>query len=276
MRSPTTYFRSSLLVSFFLFIGLAPVSLFIAFFIPSVWKFGVYSLFFVALINLALTTGLIFYYRASINLQGLRCSNSWGKLYFTEWSTITGARSYGGIWTLGLKFLLISTTQFSSALWLPLFLNDMPRFKQMVSDYAGRSNPLVIQLMGRNIPISKAEDAEKKIKLAWQGGVAQGIIASVFILFALAGYDFFIKLGVVTDISAFLDVCLIFGLSFGIYKKSRIAAVVMLIFYVLSQAWAAIEFKRIPGILSWLFLISYVSGVQGTFAYHKLQLRGHR
>ena len=276
MRSPTTYFRYSLLASFLIFISLSPVSLLITFFIPGVWKFGVYSLFFIALINLALTTGVIFYYRVSINSQGMRCSNSWGKLYFTEWSTITGARSYSGIWTFGFKSLLVSTTQFSSALWLPLFLHDMPRLKQMVSGYAGTSNPLVIQLTEQNTPVvSKAEKAEDQIKLAWQGGTFQGIIYLVFILLTLAGYGFFIRFtGLLIDISGLLNVCLIFGLSFGIYKKSRVAAVIMLIYFVSIQAWAAIELKSIPGILSWLLLIAYVRGVQGTFAYHKL--RGHR
>ena len=276
MRSPTTYFRSSLLVSFFLFICLAPLSLIIAFFIPGVWKFGVYSLFFVALINLALTTGVIFYYRVSINSQGMRCSNFWGKLYFTEWSTITGARSYGGIWTFGIKYLLVSTTQFSSALWLPLFLNDMTRFKQMVSGYAGTSNPLVIQLTEQNTPVKKAED---QIRFAWQGGIFYGIINLLLTLLTLTGNDLFIRLTRLTGISAllisvFLDVCLIFVLSFGIYKKSRVAAVIILIYFVSIHAWEAIELKRIPGILLWLLLIAYVSGVQGTFAYHKL--RGHR
>ncbi|WP_181357555.1 hypothetical protein [Stenomitos frigidus] len=243
------------------------------------WKLGVYSLFFVALINLAFTTGFIFYYRVSINPQGLRCTSFWGKLYFIEWSTITGARSYGGLWTFGFKFLLLSTTKFSSALWLPLFLHDMPRLKQIVSDYAGTSNPLAIQLKEQNTPVSKGKKAEDQIKFAWQGGIVHGTINLVFILLALTGYDFFIRLTELIDISkllisVLLNVCLIFVLSFGIYKKSRVSAVVILIYLASSQAWEVIELRRIPGILSWFFLIAYVGGVQGTFSYHKL--RGNR
>ncbi len=201
----------------------------------------------------------------------MRCSNYWGKLYFAEWSTITSARSYGGLWTFGLKFILVSTTKLSGALWLPLFLHDVPQLRQVASGYAGTSNPLVIQLMKLNNPTKKAED---QIKLAWQGGTVQSTITLVFTLLALAGYDFFIRLFGVVDILSLINVCLIYGLSFGIYKKSRTAAVIMLIYFVADKAWAVIELKRNPGILSLLFLIVYVSGVQGTFAYHRL--RGER
>lgn len=271
VKSTATYFRYSLFASFLLFTGLSPFSLLISVFIPGIWKLGVYSLFFVTLINLALTTGCVFYYRVSISPQGMRCGNFWGKLYFVEWSTITSARSYGGLWTLGLKFILVSTDRFSSTLWLPLCLHNVPQLRQMTSSYAGTSNPLVIQLIKQNNPAKKAED---QIKLAWQVGTVQGTITLVFTLLALAGYDFFIRLFGLANILSFINVCLIYGLSFGIYKKSRIAAVIMLIYFVADKAWVAIELKSNPGILSLLFIIVYVGGVQGTFAYHKL--RGQR
>lgn len=160
VKSTTTYFRFSLLMSFLLFICLSPFSLLISVFIPGVWKTGGYLLFFVALINLALTAGCIFYYRVSISPQGMRCSNYWGKLHFAEWSTITSARSYGGLWTFGLKFILVSTTKFSGALWLPLFLHDVPQLRQVASSYAGTSNPLVIQLMKQTQPSKESRGSD--------------------------------------------------------------------------------------------------------------------
>lgn len=192
MRSPTTYFRYSLLASFLVFISLTPVSLVISLFIPIIWKFGAYSLFFPLLINLALTIGIIFYNRLAINPQGMRCSDSWGRFHFLEWSTITNARYHDGLLSLlGFKRLLISTTQFSKALWLPLFLNDMPRLKQTIADYAGRSSPLVIELARENTQAGKVENVEKKIKLAWQGGIVYCTITLVFMLVILIFGDFF-------------------------------------------------------------------------------------
>jgi hypothetical protein len=61
-----------------------------------------------------------------------------------------------------------------------------------------------------------------------------------------------------------------FGLSFGIYKKSRVAAVIMLVYFAFNQAWIIIEIKRFPGLISWIFLILFLRGVQGTFTYQKL------
>jgi len=268
MNSQTTYFRYSLLLSCILFIGLAPFSWLASLFVPGVWNkgVGIYSIFFVLLLNFAVTTALVFYYRVSVNSRGIKCTNFWGKLHFVEWSTIRGARFYSGYWASGLKFILVSSTKLSQDLWLPLFLNDMSHFEQLVSKYAGTKNPLVKRLHERNTPTYRLKEAESQIKLAWQAGIVSGTTTLIFVLLSLAGYDF---TGFI-DASALIDVCLIFGLSFGIYKKSRIAAVLMLVYFAFNQAWIIIEIKRFPGIISWVFLILFLRGVQGTFTYPKL------
>jgi hypothetical protein len=104
-------------------------------FVPGVWNkgVGVYSIFFVLLLNLAVTTALVFYSRVSVNSRGIRCTIFWEKLHFVEWSTIRGVRFYSGFLTSGLKFILVSSTQLSQDLWLPLFLNGMSNFEQLVS-----------------------------------------------------------------------------------------------------------------------------------------------
>jgi hypothetical protein len=268
MNSPTTYFRYSLLASFILFIGWAPLSLIASLFVPGVWNkgVGIYSIFFVLLLNLAVTTALVFYSRVSVNSRGIKCTIFWGKFHFVEWSTIRGARFYSGFWTSGLKYILISTTQLSKDLWLPLFLNDMSHFEQLVSKYAGTKNPLVKRLHERNTPTYRLKEAEAQIKLAWQAGIVSGTLTLIFVLLSLAGYNF---TGLI-DASALIDVCLRFGLSFGIYKKSRIAAVLMLVYFAFYQAWIIIELKTFPGLISWIFLILFLRGVQGTFTYRKL------
>jgi hypothetical protein len=267
MHSQTTYFRFSLLLSGLLFIGVAPFTWIASLFVPGIWNkgMGIYSIFVVALLNLAITTGLVFYYRVSVNSRGIKCTTFWGKLHFVEWSTIRGARFYSGVLTSGLKFILISTTKVSQDLWLPLLLNDMSHFEQLVSKYAGTKNPLVKRLHERNTPTYRLKEAEAQIKWAWQAGIVSGTMTLIFVFLYLAGYGF---TGFINEL-ALIDVCLMFCLSFGIYKKSRTAAVLMLVYFALNLAWI-IGLKRFPGVISWFFLVLFLRGIQGTFTYHKL------
>ena len=73
MSSQTTYFRYSLLLLCILFIGLAALSWLASLFVPGVWNkgVGIYSNFFVLLLNLAVTTTLVFYSRVSVNSRGI-------------------------------------------------------------------------------------------------------------------------------------------------------------------------------------------------------------
>jgi hypothetical protein len=237
-------------------------------FVPGVWNkgVGIYSILFCVLLNLAVTTALVFYSRVSVNSRGIKCAIFGGKRHFVEWSTIQGARFYSKILTPGLKFILISSTQLSQDLWLPLLLNDMSHLEQLVSKYAGTKNPLVKRLHERNTPTYRLKEAEAQIKFAGQAGIVYGTLSLIGVLLSLAGYDF---TGWI-NASGLIDVCLIFGLSFGIYKKSRVAAVIMLVYFSLSQAWIVIVLKRFPAIISWLFLILFLRGVPGTFTYRKL------
>jgi hypothetical protein len=271
MSLATTYFRYSSLVSFIIFLGVSPFSLIASFFVPGIWRkgIGLPLILFVVLLNLVFTTALVFSNKVSINSQGIKCSDFWGKAYFVEWSTITGARYHSGFWTLGLKFILISTSQLSKQLWLPLFLNNMPQFQRLVSDYTSKTNPLRIRVNQQTTPDYLLKEAENQIKLAWQAGIVTGSATLVLVALSLAGYNIISGIDALT----ILDACLAFGLSFGIYKKSRIAAVIMVVYFITNQAWAVIELQRFPGIVSWVFLILYIRGVQGTFTYQKLSKR---
>ena len=141
----------------------------------------------------------------------------------------------------------------------------MSYFEQFVSKYAGTKHPLVKRLHERNTPTYRLKEAEAQIKFARQAGIVYRTLSLIGVLLSLAGYDF---TGWI-DASGLIDVCLIFGLSFGIYKKSRVAAVIMLVYFSRSQTWIVIVLKRFPAIISWLFLILFLRGVQGTFTYRK-------
>jgi len=103
----------------------------------------------------------------------------------------------------------------------------MSHFEHLVSKYAGTKNPLVKRLHERNTPTYRLQEAEAQIKFARQAGIVYGTLSLIGVLLSLAGYHF---TGLI-DASGLIDVCLIFGLSFGIYKKSRVAAVIILVYF---------------------------------------------
>lgn len=106
----------------------------------------------------------------------------------------------------------------------------------------------------------------KKIKGAWIAGVISGCMTLLITLMAMGGTN-------VLGFNAwnFIDVVLIFGLAFGIYKKSRACAVSMLVYFVISKILIAIEGGKMSGlVLSIIFIYYYAQGVAGTYAYQKL------
>ena len=69
-----------------------------------------------------------------------------------------------------------------------------------------------------------------------------------------------------------LDVGLILLLAYGIYRKSRIAALAMLIYHMANQVIMYIEhgLRGLGPIVGFFFFIIYLQGVIGSFAYHRL------
>jgi hypothetical protein len=106
-----------------------------------------------------------------------------------------------------------------------------------------------------------------KIKHATIAGVVSGCITLAITLFALAGNSILGFTGL-----ELIDVALIFGLTFGIYKKSRTCAVIMLLYFVISKIVLIAENGAAGsgGIVALVFLYYYFQGMVGTFQYHKL------
>ena len=67
---------------------------------------------------------------------------------------------------------------------------------------------------------------------------------------------------------------LVFGsLSFGIYRKWRIAAISGLVLFLIGPGYALVKVGGSPGAISLLAALAFLHGVRGTFAYHKLPPR---
>jgi serine/threonine-protein kinase len=110
------------------------------------------------------------------------------------------------------------------------------------------------------------EQAEKAIKTAWGAGIISGILTLIVTLVAMAGYSFM-------DFSAWnlLDVAVITGLTFGIYRKSRTCAVVMLVYFVGSKFLIWSETGSVSGLpMALIFCWFFYQGVRGTFSWRDL------
>ncbi|HUJ19713.1 MAG TPA: hypothetical protein VL197_17125 [Nitrospirota bacterium] len=106
--------------------------------------------------------------------------------------------------------------------------------------------------------------ADVAIKKAWMAGIISGVLTLIVTLAAMSGHSImgFTALNLV-------DAVLIFGLSFGIYKKSRTCAVIMLIYFIGSKIYLWKETGSLAGFpLAALFGYYFYQGVTGTFDYH--------
>jgi hypothetical protein len=112
-------------------------------------------------------------------------------------------------------------------------------------------------------------EANKHIKEACHAGIFIGAITLLVVLIAIG-----IGRPIVgVDGWGLVDVVLIFGLTFGIYRKSRTCAVLMLLYYSACKIIGLIEYGSSSGLglfVSLLFIYSFIKGVKGTFAYHNL------
>ncbi len=106
-----------------------------------------------------------------------------------------------------------------------------------------------------------------KIKNAWVAGLISAGITLVFTGLAIGGISFS---GIFTAWQL-LDVALVLGFSYGIYRKSRVCATLLLLHFVSSKVIIFSQTGSAQGVvLAVVFLYYYALGVHGTFVYHKL------
>lgn len=73
-----------------------------------------------------------------------------------------------------------------------------------------------------------------------------------------------------------IDVGLIVALTFGIWRRSRTCAVLMLVYFAISKILLLRHSVNPVGIvIALVFGWLYVQGVRGTFEYHRLRRRWH-
>jgi serine/threonine-protein kinase len=108
------------------------------------------------------------------------------------------------------------------------------------------------------------EDIAKKIKAGWMAGAASAGITLIIVLISLTGTSI---MGI--DAWALIDVSVIAGLAYGVYRKSRTCAVILMILFAVEKFLMWRVAGRPTGwLLALAFFACYIMGVQGTFQYH--------
>jgi hypothetical protein len=115
---------------------------------------------------------------------------------------------------------------------------------------------------------------EKKIRGAWITGLVCGTITLTFSLLAL------FKNPVLLECYGTIDALIFYGLSFGIYKRNRVCAIIMIVFFIIEKidlitrrteemmgGTGGIVFASVALVI----LVFFFEGIRGTFAYHKLK-----
>ena len=110
-------------------------------------------------------------------------------------------------------------------------------------------------------------EVSKMIRGACLAGVVSCAITLVVTLVSIAGNP---MLGF--NAASFIDVGLIVALTFGIWRRSRACAVLMLIYFLISKFLLLRQgFNPVGIVIAVGFAWLYVQGVRGTFEYHRLR-----
>lgn len=69
-----------------------------------------------------------------------------------------------------------------------------------------------------------------------------------------------------------VDIALMLALTYGLYKKHRASAVTLFVYYVVGKIYVWIFYGVFLGIpIAAVFAYFFFRGIQGVFAYHRLQ-----
>jgi hypothetical protein len=102
--------------------------------------------------------------------------------------------------------------------------------------------------------------AERMVACGWIAAAIAGLATLILSLtssFGLTHYNL-------------VDAALLFGLAYGIYRRSRICAVVALVYHILNRLmiFYGHDVPPIAIVLTLMFAALYVLGVIGTFVHH--------
>jgi len=116
--------------------------------------------------------------------------------------------------------------------------------------------------------VSDRKNAQFAINEAFCVAVALAAITTIF-----ATVEVLVDTTEGVSAEAFVSAIIFASVAFGIYRKSRMAAVSGLVLYLVSRGYAWAKVGPSLGVIPVLITLAFLHGVRGTFAYHKLPPR---
>lgn len=113
---------------------------------------------------------------------------------------------------------------------------------------------------------SPIEKSKKQIRNAVALGIFSGTVTLIVTILSLFGMQLYN-----INLWSLIDVLIIFGLTYGFYKKSRVCAILMFTYFIFGKLWMYMENKKSITLTS-MIIIGYflLKGVIGVFSYHNL------
>jgi hypothetical protein len=108
------------------------------------------------------------------------------------------------------------------------------------------------------------------IREAWIAGVVLGVIS--FLTWVIAMLTNKSINGIEVDVFSIIDILMIFGLSYGIYNKSRFCAAGLTVYYIIIKIVdLTINFPVGMKGAIWIIIFTtfFIRGMIGTFGYHR-------
>ena len=110
---------------------------------------------------------------------------------------------------------------------------------------------------------SRSETIEKHIKRAWIAATVSGSITLLVVICTLAGAEIF------PGFNAWnlIDIGILFGFAFGVAKRSRICAVLLVIYWIFNEGMLIVSDQK-PSPLGLIFIYFFIRGAIATFRYN--------
>lgn len=122
-------------------------------------------------------------------------------------------------------------------------------------------------MMDTDVKVSEVKPIPKPcnqlIKNAWSAALVSGLIT--------VALDAYFWIDGVRSVLVYLNLIYVLvscGLAYGIYRRSRICAVFMLLLFILDKAFAPMVYNSGSIVFFLLFIMCFSAGVVGTFWYH--------
>jgi uncharacterized membrane protein YccC len=105
---------------------------------------------------------------------------------------------------------------------------------------------------------------KRSIQLGW-GGAALSAIATLVFTFIMSS-----AANTPLIVWAVASALVTGALGYGVYRRSRRAAVTLLVLFLISRIWLYLQTRSLGSpLLSIIFLYCFVEGVRGTLAHHR-------